>query len=392
MIAFMGWYNEDDRDVARHASCQALERWIDLGLAFRSAQDGRRYFDPVEANNFMRRAASDDFYSKRFVPALRRLVSDARSDAPLSKPERRFAIDFERTFDLQSVPVGTKVRLRAPLPRIGRTFYDLDVRPYAPSDPDVRLVRSDGRLEARGLVPVEQTMSLGARLQFSAKEQHLAERLDEPPDENLADYLREREGLVVVTARIAGLAASVTARSASACEAIRSLWLHICREIMLGSLHYDQIDVERPCDWALDSGWVDCRLAASLFVAMCRARRIPARVLGGYLVYPRACMAHYWAEVWIEGRGWAPIDFLGWDLGDAGRDAAWRDRFFGTIDCRLTTERLPREFTGAIGVPIPNAWSLLQTSDERGSHLSLLDSGGSAIYVDTLRVEELTPP
>jgi hypothetical protein len=85
MIAFMGWYNEVDPNVARRGSSQALERWIDLGLAFRSSQDGRRSFDPVEVNNFMRRAVNDDFYSKRFVPALRRLIADAPSDAPPSK-------------------------------------------------------------------------------------------------------------------------------------------------------------------------------------------------------------------------------------------------------------------------------------------------------------------
>ncbi len=148
-IAFMGWLHEDDRDLARSAASQALERFIDLGLGFRSAHDGQRYFDLVEVNNSMRSDLRGDFYSSTFVPALRRLVSDALSDSPRSKQERRFAIDFRRTFDLRSLPIGIKVRLRAPLPRIGETLYDLDIRPHEPYAPDVRVEHSQGRIEAR---------------------------------------------------------------------------------------------------------------------------------------------------------------------------------------------------------------------------------------------------
>ncbi len=337
----------------------------------------------------MRRAANDDFYAKKYVSTFRRHVADALGDSPLSERPRRFAIDFKRTFDLRALPVGTNVRLRAPLPRSGRTVHDLDIRPDAPSAPDVTVVRSDGRLEARGVVPSEQTLTLGARLEFTADIERPG-AFEETPEEAPAAYLREREGLVVVSARIADRAASVTARCTSAREATRSIWRHICREFNIGSVHYDQVDAERPCDWALDSGWLDCRLAASLFVALCRARRIPARVVGGYMIYPPAFMAHYWADVWDAERGWSPVDFISWDLADRGRDAEWRDRFFGTLDYRLTTERLPFEFTGSIGVPISNAWSLLQTANGHGTDISLLDSGGSAIYVDSLRLEKPT--
>lgn len=56
----------------------------------------------------------------------------------------------------------------------------------------------------------------------------------------------------------------------------------------------------------------DCTEYSELFVALCRARGIPARVISGYVTTaetnenPR----HNWAEVYFKGAGWVPVDVL----------------------------------------------------------------------------------
>jgi Transglutaminase-like superfamily len=277
------------------------------------------------------------------------------------------------------------LRLRAPLPLEGNFLRNLDVTPFAETVRDAQLDVHPGRLEVRIVACGEAEIAIGARLNFGARPEQPYPGEDAiEPDKAL--YLRPREGLIVVSERILAQSRSLAGASASSLEAVRAFWDYIHSELICGALHYDQIDAVSPCDWVLDSGWFDCQLSSALFVALCRARGVPARVLGGYLLYRPAPTNHYWAEAWIENQGWTPFDFLSWDLSRGGRDQEWSDHFFGRVDCRMTTERLPRELTGAPGVPIPQLRSILQLPKGRGVEISLLDGNGTAVYTDSLQV------
>lgn len=66
---------------------------------------------------------------------------------------------------------------------------------------------------------------------------------------------------------------------------------------------------------ALARGLGDCTDFTDLFVALCRARGIPARHVAGYLFKWKATPLHSWAEFWLPGVGWAPVDLLRCKLG-----------------------------------------------------------------------------
>jgi hypothetical protein len=155
-----------------------------------------------------------------------------------------------------------------------------------------------------------------------------------------------------------------------------------------GVVSYDQLDPARPLDWVLERGWFDCQLGAALIVAVCRARGVPARLAGGYLLYPTAPAVHYWAEVWLEDCGWAPFDLLTWGLSRGGRDRLWRDHFFGRLDHRMTTQRLPRLFSGAGSVRLPNAWRILARGADEGIQADLYDArSGELTYQEFVAVQ-----
>ena len=64
----------------------------------------------------------------------------------------------------------------------------------------------------------------------------------------------------------------------------------------------------------------DCTEHAVLLAALCRARKVPARVAFGLVYYPpqQGFAYHMWNEVWIKDR-WVPLDgTLG--LGGIGAD------------------------------------------------------------------------
>ncbi len=71
--------------------------------------------------------------------------------------------------------------------------------------------------------------------------------------------------------------------------------------------------LHRRSDWgavkALKQGKGDCSEYSDLFVALCRAKNIPARVATGYTVQIDTDLSkHNWAEVYLQDYGWVPFD------------------------------------------------------------------------------------
>jgi hypothetical protein len=83
-------------------------------------------------------------------------------------------------------------------------------------------------------------------------------------------------------------------------------------------LHYEKQDEERGALWALENGAGDCSEYSYLFVALCRAAGIPARIQAGFSFHrPSETLedGHMWAEYYLENYGWIPVDVT-WRLFD----------------------------------------------------------------------------
>lgn len=83
-------------------------------------------------------------------------------------------------------------------------------------------------------------------------------------------------------------------------------------------LHYAVQDDERGALWALEEEVGDCSEYSYLFVALCRAAGIPARVQAGFAflsVGEALEDGHMWAEYYLEEYGWIPVDAT-WRLFD----------------------------------------------------------------------------
>lgn len=52
----------------------------------------------------------------------------------------------------------------------------------------------------------------------------------------------------------------------------------------------------------------DCGAQSMYFAALCRALGIPARTTGGMQLCPGAVSDHFWAEFYLPGYGWVPVD------------------------------------------------------------------------------------
>lgn len=371
MLMLAGWAHELDDPASATQARGALADGVECGLRFRTIDAGTRLFDPAEIWTVLKRlgrAGRHPYFPDRQIPTGRRLVSDlANSPAPGGP----FALEFRRTFDPEGVLPGRLLRLRLPLP-LEKAHEHRSVTLLSDGHATIHANRVELRWAMDG-----KPVSLAARLDFSAPRA--------VPDEDRDIYLRPREGLIVVSDRVRDLAHRLARPGSSVAQAVRAFWIFLIEAFACVPIHYDQVDPAAPCDWVLDSGCYDCQIGAALFVALCRARDIPARLLGGHVLYRPAPTNHFWAEYWCPDGGWTPVDLLGWDLSGGGDDPVWRDHFFGRLDARLVTQALPLDFTGAIGIAIPPAWHLLQTSAGDGVEIALTRLDGQPVYTDLVR-------
>lgn len=79
-------------------------------------------------------------------------------------------------------------------------------------------------------------------------------------------------------------------------------------------LNYKENGTDMSVSWALDNpNSCDCSEFSRLLAAVCLKKGIPARLVNGFLVKSEfinreTSTGHEWCEVYIEGKGWKPID------------------------------------------------------------------------------------
>jgi len=365
------------RDGATASARARVAQWLDRVLGDR--------LDPDAAMNAMIAdglAGESDFWRACCVPTGQRLVAElcgeptARPPDFQALPARRFEVSFRRTFDLSRAPAR---RLRMPAPVEDAHLTDLRV--------EVEEGRGEvsvgpGRIEVKPAASERGAFVLAARYSFLA-------HAGLPHGAGLEDaetWLAPREGPIQVTPAVAALAERLAGRHRAAVDQVMAFRDHLIDTMACGRVALDALGDTPAPDWILANRWFDCRLGAALLAAMCRARGLPARLVGGYLLW-QAPSEHYWMEAWLPGQGWTPFDLLAWDLSAGGRDAAWRGVYAGAIDYRMKTQVFPNVFTGAVGVAMDGAWHRLSRRGDGGTETRLVSiPGGELIYADEIRV------
>ena len=391
-LVLAGWAHAGaNEDVSKHAG-NALRRSVELGVKYQLSKAGDRLFDPVEVINQLKwsgRNGLDRFWIDHFVETERSRVSQfAGQDAEMFGPDAlrflRFEVSLIRSFDLSVFAPGTKVLLRLPLPYASDLTRDVQAVVSEAASSSFAVTKHAERLDIRLEVPRQQSIEIATRISFATRGVEglpATGRLDTKQSEI---YLREKEGLIHVSPAVSARARSFV--TGDDWKTASALWNFLLAEFTCGMIHYDRIAAQAPGDWVLDSSWYDCQLGAALFVSMCRSCGIPSRLLSGYLLYQFTPTFHYWAEVWIEGRGWVPFDFLCWDLSQGGQENRWRDYFRGQLDYRMVTQCMPLIFTGPMSTKFPPAWHMIATRAGEGVEVCFQELGGRLIYRDRVAV------
>jgi transglutaminase-like putative cysteine protease len=150
-----------------------------------------------------------------------------------------------------------------------------------------------------------------------------------PADPAMLRRYQAPDKLVPIDGVIARLAQEQTAGATTPMEKARRIYDYVVK------MRYDKSGEgwgRGDAVWACDSKRGNCTDFHSLFIGMMRAQGIPARfeigfplpegqsegTIGGY---------HCWAEFYVEGMGWIPVD-----ASEASKNPLKKDYFFGSLD------------------------------------------------------------
>lgn len=140
----------------------------------------------------------------------------------------------------------------------------------------------------------------------------------------------------------------------------------------------------------LESRSGDAWAAACLYAALCRSAGLPATPCAGVLVDPaRATLPHCWAEFWIDGLGWVPVDpamGAGMDLPSPKNASDRRAWYFGNMDSsRIIFSRgyteLGRQAPGSRLKPAGRFYALQDVTEEAVGQISSYTAFWSDITV-----------
>ncbi|HKS96519.1 MAG TPA: transglutaminase domain-containing protein [Terriglobia bacterium] len=149
------------------------------------------------------------------------------------------------------------------------------------------------------------------------------------PPVALARFLRP-DRLIPVDGKLKTLSDENTKGKQGTVEKARALYDYVFK-----TMRYDKSGTgwgRGDAVWACDARHGNCTDFHSVFIAMARAAGIPAKFEIGFPLPENAREGpipgyHCWAEFYVDGPGWVPVD-----ISEAWKNPAKHDYFFGTLD------------------------------------------------------------
>lgn len=144
------------------------------------------------------------------------------------------------------------------------------------------------------------------------------------------EYLSEKSPHILFSERIKHKTDSIVGEETRPYYQARKIFESIRKEYPWASAReYSTID--NIPEYVLDEKHGDCGQVSLLFITMCRYKGIPARWQSGFMLHPGYENLHDWAEIYIEGMGWIPVD-PSFGVQEWGTTEEEKYFYFGGID------------------------------------------------------------
>lgn len=273
------------------------------------------------------------------------LVARAIDSSPIVAPPatRRFEATYVAT--VEAVPAGlNRLEVWVPLPRDTAHQRIRGLAVDSPYPGSIRRERDYGNAYYYFSTDRPQAGRLEVRVRFEVERREAGPQDAGPAGERPEELQRflQPDRLVTISPRIRTLAAQATLGHETPEAKAKAIY-----DYVVNSMVYDktapgwgQGDTERACD--VRKG--NCTDFHSLFLSLVRAEGIPARFVIGFPLKsdPSGTVPgyHCWAEFYIAGKGWIPVDA---SEASKASDTTRRAYFFGHLDPDRVTFTMGRD-------------------------------------------------
>jgi hypothetical protein len=283
-----------------------------------------------------------------FAPGQRARGVAASSPAPR---ERRFEFEYKAT--VKGVPAGAKkVELWLPMPHDSPFQKITDVRIESPYPYQIHKAQYGNRVLHIGVSDPQQP-SFTVTLRFNVlRREHVLAALQqvgytpakERRDPDMARWLQP-DRLVPTDGKIRQWAQEVVvaAGAKTDLEKARAIYEHV-----VSTVKYDKTGQgwgRGDIYYACDARRGNCTDFHAIFIGYCRAVGIPARFQIGFPLpadrgVGQVSGYHCWAEFYLKGVGWVPVD-----ASEAAKNPSRREYFFGAHDENRVEFTVGRDLT-----------------------------------------------
>jgi hypothetical protein len=229
----------------------------------------------------------------------------------LHKPDRAFmqnrTVEFDLLYDF-SVPGETqRIEFRVAVPQTIENRQNILSVSYSPEPSRIFEENANRYAEFVFVQPdrhVNVAITVRAELfKYDLLTARLNRRTDYPESEPFEDFLKSEKYIEKDHHQIQEIAEGIEGETDI--DIVKNIYDHV-----LDNMEYSTLGRK---DWgavkAVQLGKGDCTEYSDLFVALCRAKGIPARVASGYTVgFGSTSTRHNWAEVYLQEYGWVPFD------------------------------------------------------------------------------------
>ncbi|MBN2317224.1 MAG: transglutaminase domain-containing protein [Sedimentisphaerales bacterium] len=238
--------------------------------------------------------------------------------APYASPQiyhQSNTVELKQTYDFTITGETNRISFLVPLPQSQSDRQDILSISYDPKPS--RMIERDGKRYAefvfeRPEKQVKATICIKAELFTYDLFTAMKNRKNIPPEEDGLDVFLNHEKYIEKDSELVQeIADGIEGRTEM--DVVHKIY-----EYVTDHMEYaDPSRQNRGAVIALLRGEGDCTEYADLFVALCRAKNLPARVIAGYVVrFDSESPKHNWAEVYLRGYGWIPFDPSAGDFGN----------------------------------------------------------------------------
>jgi transglutaminase-like putative cysteine protease len=283
------------------------------------------------------------------------VLTAAAIPAAMLRPDARAANSVpSRTFDLaysaeiHDVPAGAKeVDLWLPYPQSDEYQKVLRAKVNSPFPASVETASQYGNKMVHLIVKNPAVASIPVSMEFTVERKERVQKnflevktaRGSAPD-NLQRWLQP-DHLVPLDQRIREMSREITAGKQTDVEKARAIY-----DYVLANMKYDKSGTgwgNGDIYWACDAKRGNCTDFHALFIGLARAAGIPAKFEIGFPLPADKAEGeiagyHCWAEFWLSGYGWVPVD-----ISEAWKDPARREYFFGAHDANRVQFSIGRD-------------------------------------------------